>query len=226
MLCRHPATRQRLCKNCGGYADTHGGELPDLAARQQQAAVRVCHHCGASRTSGNWTRVGEDEFRCTACHLYQKGRGQLPPADILLKRLDREQQRGARQQQQQQQQEQQGQQPAEEGEEPRCCHCGSAQSGGQWRRHPADRQQRLCSGCRSYLDSHDGALPPAATLERRERQRERQQQRRQELLQQAQQAQQAEQAPADRSRKRKQAAPRRVAAPAPASGPLAKRQRQ
>ena len=244
---RHATTKQRLCKSCGGYADKHGGELPDLEARRLAQQERACHHCGASHCSGNWTRVGAGQYLCTACRVYERMKGQLPPADVLLKRLDREPRRQQQQAQQQgqgeageeeeEEQQRRRQQPGAQqqldgqpgieqqqaqavaGQQRKCMHCGSTRSGGQWRRHPNDRRQCLCSGCRSYLDGHNGILPSTAVLERRRRLQQRLQQRRQELAQQ-------QQAAPNRQRKRKQAAPERVVAAAAASSRPGKRQRQ
>lgn len=100
---------------------------------------------------GNLTRHLTAASFPMICRQYRR----LPDEDVLARRRQRDAER------------QQGQ---------RCSHCGSAETSGQWARHPGTREL-LCHYCNAYRQRKQGRLPSPECLRLRDVERE---QRRQE----------------------------------------------
>jgi hypothetical protein len=64
-----------------------------------------------------------------------------------------------------------GQQGAEERSQRQCSHCGRPDPAGRWDKHPTTRAW-LCHACGDYARNHNGRLPAADLLQRRETQRQ------------------------------------------------------
>ncbi|KAL4854787.1 F-box/WD repeat-containing protein 7 [Chlorella vulgaris] len=106
----------------------------------EEQRERLCSHCGSPNPAGQWYRHPTTRaFLCSTCWKYARNHnGRLPSAAVLQRRMQQRQVVAASKQRR-----------AVPPNQRQCLQCGSSTPGAgcDWRRHPATKEEWMCSPC-------------------------------------------------------------------------------
>lgn len=149
--CRHPASKQTLCKACYNWALGNGGQLPELSPSLQARRAEACSAALQRRLLQSRPQPRQQQQPREQLQ-FSEGAGSRGHVDDEAEPPEA----AAAAQDSPQGQQQRGEAPPPQSHSKVCCHCGTTASS-HWRRHLVTGDP-MCGRCRGHWEQH-GHLP-------------------------------------------------------------------